>query len=135
MRSRLLLLITIPTLTSVVLGGTYIATSVQNALVYQRVETLSNLSYDVTGLAAHLEDERDQTMEYIGQGANGRTGTMAGAKAGSSAQQNLSLVRQEQSLTAPWVQKVRTDSAGVGAGYPSQVQQSAQNVVHEAQPD
>jgi len=65
-RSRLLLLITIPTLTSVVLGGTYIATSVQNALVYQRVETLSNLSYDVTGLAAHLEDERDQAMEYIG---------------------------------------------------------------------
>jgi signal transduction histidine kinase len=130
-RSRLLLLITIPTLTSVVLGGTYIATSVQNALVYQRVETLSSLSYDVTGLAAHLEDERDQTMEYIGQGSNGRTGTMAGAKAGSTALQNLSLVRQEQRLTEPWVKKVRTDSANVGAGYPAQVQQSAQNVADE----
>ena len=54
-RSRLLLLITIPTLTAVVLGGTYIASSVQNALVYQRVETLANLSGAVTGLAAHLD--------------------------------------------------------------------------------
>jgi signal transduction histidine kinase len=129
-RSRLLLLIIIPTLTSVILGGTYIATSVQNALVYQRVETLSNLSYDVTGLAAHLEDERDQTMEYIGQGLNGRQGSLNGAKAGSPSQQNLSLVRQEQSLTAPWIQKVSSDSAAVGAGYPDQVQQDAQNVVN-----
>ena len=131
MRSRLLLLITIPTLTSVVLGGTYIATSVQNALVYQRVETLSNLSYDVTGLAAHLEDERDQTMEYIGQGLNGRAGTLNGAKANPTPLQNLSLVKQEQSLTAPWVQKVRTDSSAIGAGYPAQVQQGAQSVVDE----
>ena len=51
-----------------VLGGTYIATSVRNAQVYQRAETLASLSSDVTGLAAALEDERDQTMEYIGQG-------------------------------------------------------------------
>ncbi|HEY7325930.1 MAG TPA: nitrate- and nitrite sensing domain-containing protein [Streptosporangiaceae bacterium] len=129
MRSRLLLLIIIPTLTSVVLGGTYIAASVQHALIYQRVETLANLSSDVTGLAAHMEDERDQTMEYIGQGANGRAGTLAGAKAGSTALQNLSLVRQEQSLTNPWVRKVRADSAAIGAGYPAQVQQNAADVV------
>ena len=112
-RSRLLLLITIPTLTAVVLGGTYITTAVHNALVYQRVETLANLSYDVTGLAAHLEDERDQTMEYIGE---------------RRAPQNLALVQQEQALTAPWVSKVRTDSAAVGSGYPAQVQQDAENV-------
>ncbi len=74
-RSRLLLLIIIPTLTAVILGGTYIVTAVQNALAYQRVEQLANLSYDVTGLAAHLEDERDQTMLYIGLGLGGRQGT------------------------------------------------------------
>jgi signal transduction histidine kinase len=128
-RSRLLLLITIPTLTAVVLGGTYIVTAVQNALVYQRVETLSNLSYDVTGLAAHLEDERDQTLEYIGQGPAGRQGTMANnPNQHPTAAQNLALVRQEQSLTGPWVEKVRTDSTAVGAGYPAQVQQNAQNI-------
>jgi signal transduction histidine kinase len=127
-RSRLLLLIIIPTLTAVVLGGTYIVTSVQNALVDQRVETLANLSFDVTSLAAHLEDERDQTMEYIGlpQGA-GRSGTLAN-NTGAGAPQNLALVRQEQALTAPWIRKVETDSAAVGSGYPAQVQQEAANI-------
>jgi signal transduction histidine kinase len=126
-RSRLLLLIIIPTLTAVVLGGTYIATSVQNALVYQRVETLANLSYDVTGLAAHLEDERDQTMEYIGEGVAGRQGSLD-HNSSLGAPQNLALVRQEQSLTTPWIGKVRTDSAAVGSGYPAQVQQEAANI-------
>ncbi|MGH3302044.1 MAG: sensor histidine kinase, partial [Streptosporangiaceae bacterium] len=131
-RSRLLLLIIIPTLTAVVLGGTYIASSVQNALVYQRVETLSSLSYEVTGLAAHLEDERDQAMEFIGQGQAGRLGLL-GRDTADGAPQNLALVRQEQSLTTPWVRNVRIDSAGVGAGFPAQVQQDAQNIGHVLQ--
>ncbi len=127
-RSRLLLLIIIPTLTAVVLGGTYIVTSVQNALVDQRVETLANLSFDVTSLAAHLEDERDQTMEYIGDGdGSGRLGTLQ-HNAANGAPQNLALVQQEQALTAPWVRKVETDSAAVGSGYPAQVQQEAANI-------
>jgi signal transduction histidine kinase len=130
-RSRLLLLITIPTLTSVVLGGTYIANSVQGALVDQRVETLASLSSDVTVLAAHLEDERDVTMQYIGLGSGGRQGVLSGAKAGSGAQQFLTQVRQEQSLTAPWVHRVSADSAAIGAGYPAQVVEEAQNVADE----
>jgi signal transduction histidine kinase/outer membrane murein-binding lipoprotein Lpp len=129
-RSRLLLLIIIPTLTAVVLGGTYIATSVQNALVYQRVETLANLSSEVTGLAARLEDERDQTMEFIGQGSAGRQGMIQHAGPTSPAAQNLALVKQQQTLTAVWVFKVRTDSAALGAGYPAQVVQDAQNIRH-----
>ena len=76
-RSRLLLLIIIPTLTAVVLGGSRIVTSVQSALGYQRVEQLANMSYDVTGLAARLEYERDQTLEYIGEGTAGRAGTLS----------------------------------------------------------
>ena len=76
MRSRLLLLIIIPTLTAVILGGSRIVTSVQSALAYQRVEQLANMSYDVTGLAARLEDERDQTLEYIGEGKAGRAGAL-----------------------------------------------------------
>jgi signal transduction histidine kinase len=126
-RSRLLLLIIIPTLTAVVLGGTYIVTSVQNALVDQRVETLSNFSFDVTSLAAHLEDERDQTMEYIGDGDAGRLGTLH-HNTTAGAPQNLALVQQEQALTAPWIRKVQTDSAAIGSGYPAQVQQEAANI-------
>jgi signal transduction histidine kinase len=126
-RSRLLLLIIIPTLTAVILGGTYIVTAVQNALAYSRVETLANLSSDVTVLAAHLEDERDQTMLYIGQGTAGRPGTLSHNTA-DGAPQNLELVTQEQSLTTPWITKVRAESAAIGGGYPSQVQADAANI-------
>ncbi len=126
-RSRLLLLIIIPTLTAVVLGGSRIVTSVQNALSYQRVEQLANMSYDVTGLAARLESERDQTLEYIGEGAAGRAGTLSRNTA-DGAPQNLEVVEQEQSLTTPWVKKVRADAARVGAGYPAQVQADAHNI-------
>jgi signal transduction histidine kinase len=126
-RSRLLLLIIIPTLTAVVLGGSRIVTSVQSALAYQRVEQLANMSYDVTGLAARLEDERDQTLEYIGEGAAGRAGTLSHNTA-STAPQSLQVVEQQQSLTAPWVKKVRADASAIGAGYPAQVQADAHNI-------
>src|SRR5215469_15367135 len=99
-RSRLLLLIIIPTLTAVILGGISIVNSVQNALAYQRVETLANLSYDVTGLAARLEDERDQTVEYIGLGPAGRAASLShDATAKLNAKPNLQLVQQAQSLS------------------------------------
>jgi signal transduction histidine kinase len=126
-RSRLLLLITIPTLTAVVLGGSRIVTSVQSALSYQRVEQLANTSYDVTGLAAQLEYERDQTLEYIGEGSAGRAGSLARDTL-DGAPQNLHLVQQDEGLTSRWVHKVRSDSAAIGAGYPSQVQDDAQNI-------
>jgi len=124
-RSRLLLLIIIPTLTAVVLGGTYIVTSIQNAVAYQRVETLANLSSDITTLAASLENERDQTLEYIGSGQAGRQGHLAG-KGGAKA--NYEQVKQDQQLTQPWITKVRTDSAAVTSGYPAQVEQSATDI-------
>jgi signal transduction histidine kinase len=121
------LLIIIPTITAVVLGGTYIVSAVQNALAYQRVEQLASLSYDVTTLAANLENERDQIMWCIGAtvpvsrvspGANCQNGTT----------EALKLVKQEQGLTDPWMQKVKSDSASIGAGYPAQVQQDAVNI-------
>src|SRR5262249_56142772 len=70
-RSGLLLLITIPTLTAVALGGIRIASSVQSALAYQRVLQLTTLSSDITALAQRLEDERDQTVYYIALGPSG----------------------------------------------------------------
>jgi signal transduction histidine kinase len=137
-RSRLLLLIIIPTLTAVILGGTYIVTSVQNAMAYQRVERLANLSYDVTSLAAHLEDERDQTMLYIGLGNGGRQGSMSkSATTKAGAKPALSTVDQAYSLTKPWLTKVKTDSAAIGDGYPAQVRADAQsigNVLHLVEP-
>jgi signal transduction histidine kinase len=121
-RSRLLLLITIPTLTAVVLGGTRIVTSVQSALTFQRIETLANLSSAVTTLAGKLEDERDQTVVYIADGQNGRAGVLAHKKAASA---QLQLVQDQYNFTRPWIAEVRSQVANIGATYPVQVQQDA----------
>jgi signal transduction histidine kinase len=128
-RSRLILLITIPTLTAVVLGGTYIYSSVQNALAYQRVEQLANLSYSVTGLAAHLEDERDQTLEYIGLGTAGRAGIQSGNSTEmANAQPNLDVVRQLQGETTPWVRDVKQNISAIGADYSAQIRGDASQI-------
>ena len=128
-RSRLLLLIIIPTLTAVILGGTYIVTSVENALAYQRVEQLANLSYDVTSLADHLGDERAQTMQYIGLGLDGRLGSQSNKAAiRAGAQPQLNTVKETQGLTGSWIAKVRQESATIGSGYPQQVQAEAQSI-------
>jgi signal transduction histidine kinase len=122
-RSRLLLLIAIPTLTAVILGGIRIVSSVQNALSYQRIEQLANLSSAVTGLAARMEDERDWTVLYIADGNSGRAAALAGHKAVAAPQ--LQLVTQQYGFTRPWIHDVQTQLQGIGAGFPPQVQQDA----------
>jgi signal transduction histidine kinase len=124
-RSRLLLLIIIPTLTAVVLGGTYIVTSWESAVTYQRVLQLANLSSAVTRLAANLEDERDLTVEYIAESA----GSPDRAAFGKANPNDLASVTTAQSFTEPWVKAVRLDVSGVGSGYPIQVQDDAQNIL------
>ena len=126
-RSRLLLLITIPTLAAVILGGVSFSTSLHSAQAYRQVEQLANLSADVTLLAAHLEDERDQTLEYIGQGQAGRAGTLS-HNSSAGAPQNLQLVRQEQNLTTPWEAQVMRQAGAIGTGFPVQVQDEAKNI-------
>ena len=127
-RSRLILLITIPTLTAVILGGSYIVTSAENVLSYQRIEQLSNLSYAVTGLASHLENERDWTVQYIGQGSVGQAGLSLVKSTAASAAPNLAIVRGVQAQTGPWINQVRRDIAPIGSAYPAQVQSAAANI-------
>ena len=128
-RSRLLLLITIPTLTAVVLGGTRIVTSVQGALTFQRIETLANLSSAVTTLAGKMEDERDQTVIYIAQNKAGRAGTLSKDKnQQDGAAPQLQLVKQQYGFTAPWISQVREQLSGIGDTYPEQVQQDAASI-------
>jgi signal transduction histidine kinase len=127
-RSRLLLLITIPTLAALVLGGVSIVTSTENAISYQRVEQLANLSSFVTNLAGHLEDEQVATALYIAQGSAGRAGTLAGGSAAANAAANLALVKGQYQLTAKWLKDVSRQIGNIGAGYPAQVQNDAQNI-------
>ncbi len=75
-RSRLLLLIAIPTLTAVALGGLRVSSAVQSASTYQRVQQLADLNSDITNLVQRLQDERDQTAYFIAQG-NASAGSRA----------------------------------------------------------
>ena len=119
-RSRLLLLITIPTLTAVALGGIRIASSVQSALAYQRVLQLTTLSSDITVLAQRLEDERDQTVYYIALGSLGGRSASATGKAVA-----FSVVQGYQQQTNQAVAQVRSQLEEVGGSFPAQTQQEA----------
>jgi signal transduction histidine kinase len=123
-RSRLLLLIIIPTLTAVVLGAISIVTSVQSALSDQQVEQLANLSQSVTQLAGYLGKEEVWTAYYIGLGAaNGGRGS--GPKQDGSALQNITTV---QGQGKPWESDLQSQIAGLGSGYPAQVEADARNI-------
>jgi signal transduction histidine kinase len=127
-RSRLLLLITIPTLTAVALGAIRIASSVQSALSYQRVLQLANLSSDITVLAQRLEDERDQTVYYIALKGSGRTAALDAnqmtPKAGPAAAQ-YGVVTSFRQQTDQAVTTVKSELAQVGGSFPAQTQQEA----------
>jgi len=77
-RTRLLLLIAIPTLTAVVLGGLRVSSSVQTAQTYQRTLQLADLNLDITTLVQRLQDERDQSIVYIARNAHGQGGGAVG---------------------------------------------------------
>jgi hypothetical protein len=119
-RSRLLLLITIPTLTAVVLGGTRIVSSVQSALTFQRIEQLAQLSSAVTTLGARLEDERDQTALYLAQNVKGAPA--------AAQQQQLQQVKAQYALAAPWIKNVRNGVSDIGSTFPVQVQEDAAKI-------
>jgi signal transduction histidine kinase len=125
LRSRLVLLVIIPTLTAVAAGGIFIASSVESALVYQRVLTLANLSGKITGLVQALQNERQDTVQFIvlGAGNDGR-----GASAASSAPE-VSLLNEDYAVTAGWADQVKALGDGVGGSYSALAQQDVQAAV------
>jgi signal transduction histidine kinase len=128
-RSRLVLLITIPTLTAIVLGGIRIGSSVQSAIAYQQVERLATLSRSVTGLAQALELERDETVRYIVRGTQGgRGGSLKPSSVGTTA----SSIPERQVLAASIATtnaaaaEVVRQARAIGGSYPPLVRQEAQ---------
>ena len=123
-RSRLLLLITIPTLTAVALGGFRITSSVQSALADQRTLQLANLSSNITTLVQRLQDERDQTAYFIAQGPNGGR-----AVASSSGAAGLGVVYTQRHDTERASAVVVGDLNQIGGSFPALVRQEAQVAV------
>src|SRR5215470_17733066 len=83
-RTRLLLLIAIPTLTALVFGVIRIASATQSALAFQRAEERAILASTISQLTQRLETERDQTIYYIALGGNGRAGDHAKARSAAT---------------------------------------------------
>jgi signal transduction histidine kinase len=119
-RSRLLLLITIPTLTAVALGGFRITSSVQSALADQRTLQLANLSSNITTLVQRLQDERDQTAYFIAEGANG--GRAVAATSGAA---GLQVVYAQRHDTERAAAVVSADLNQIGGSFPALVRQEA----------
>ena len=121
-RSRLVLLIAIPTLTAVVLGGTGILSYARSATADGRVQQLAALSANVTVLAQRLEDERDQTVRYIGLGVSNQGGR--GTPKGGGATE-LNVVKQQQALTDQTASVVRGELSQINGSFPAQTQLQA----------
>jgi signal transduction histidine kinase len=118
-RSRLLLLIIIPTLTAIALAGVHIYSSAQTAVAYQRLETQARLGQQVVFLTRDLEYERDQTVFYIAMGA-------AGGRAASPEGQALQrgVVERAFSTTDQAAGQFRSLARQIGSSYSTQTQQA-----------
>jgi hypothetical protein len=104
---RLIALIAIPTLIGLYFGGLRVAAANSSASEFSQVRQLALFGQQVTGLAQALEDERDLTAGYIGAGR---------------LQAGLAQLRGQYAVTDAWAVRVRRLSAGIGAGYPVQIQ-------------
>ena len=126
-RSRLLLLIAMPTVAALIFGGFSIFSSVRSAQTYQRVQQLATLGRDVTLLAQSLEDERDQTVYYIALGGNGgrANGLSGSATIRAGAAPELAAIHLQYEVTNAAAAKVTALARQIGSSYPAQTQQAA----------
>lgn len=135
-RSRLLLLITIPTLAALVLGGASMVSSVRSALAFGRVQQRAVLASDIALLATRLADERDQTVYYIALPTTGRSAALPGAVASQAnkaeaAQELNSVVKPRQKATDLAAALVRSQLGNVIGSYSPVTRQDATNVLAE----
>jgi len=122
-RSRLMLLVIIPTASAIALGAISVTSSARNALAYQRVQTLATLGRDIVNLAQALEDERDQIAVFIGMPLGGRQSELSGHPGQAALQ--LSVIGQAFSTTNQDAARVRALAAQIGGGYSPQARQAA----------
>ena len=126
-RSRLVLLIAIPTATAVALGGTSIVSSWRSAIAYQRIATLAQLSSKVTALAFQLEYERDATAWLIADKTDPATDAFV-KTLDAAARNQLQVVKKQYEITNRAVRPVMAGIAQIGPSYTTGVIQDARSV-------
>jgi signal transduction histidine kinase len=128
-RSRLLLLVIIPVLAAVVLGGIRITSSVQSAFAYQRVVQLASLNGKITSLVQALQSERQDTVTFITLGLNGGRNALQHPKArnavpGASRQLTV-LTHGDYAVSSRIAAQAKSLLGKIGNGYPALAQQDA----------
>ncbi len=124
-RSRLLLLVLLPTLAAVILGGFSVVASARSALAYQRVEQFSRLGGEITSLVQALQAEREDTIRYITTGlAGGGRGSP-----GTAGSPQLAVLAQDHRATDQLAARVRSGAATIGTAYPAVAQREAQGAI------
>ena len=124
-RSRLLLLVLLPTLAAVILGGVSVVSSARSALAYQRVEQFSRLGGQITSLIQAIQAEREDTIRYITMGPAGGGRGSPGAAAGPE----LALLAQDRQATDQLARRVRSGAVTIGRSYPALAQQEAKGAI------
>ena len=133
-RSRLLLLIGIPTVTAVMLGGIRIDSSAQSALAYQRVVRLANLNGEIIGLVQALQRERQDTITFITLGENGGRASLLSSNSGPATDPALAanarlelkvLSHGDYAVSSRSARHVTSLLSTIGAGYSELTQQDA----------
>jgi hypothetical protein len=120
-RSRLLLLVTLPTVAALVFGGFNVGSSVVGAQADQRTLQLARLAGDVTSLVQALQNEREDTITYITLGSqDGGRGSSA-----TNAAPELTLLKSDYLATKAAAGPVLSVAATIGSSYPALVQQQA----------
>ncbi|MCW2910140.1 MAG: hypothetical protein JWL68_4929 [Actinomycetia bacterium] len=124
-RSRLLLLVLLPTLAAVILGGVSVVSSARRALAYQRVEQFSRLGGEITNLVQALQIEREDTIRYVtmGPAAGGR-----GSPATAAAPQ-VAVLAKDRRATDRLAARVRGGAATIGPSYPAVARQEARGAI------
>ena len=130
-RSRLLLLITVPVLVAVAFGGLAIVSSLRTAQSYQQVQRLAVLAGDATKLAQALQNEREDTVTFIvmsGQG--GRVSAMSASSGQrAAAAPELDLLKADYKTTDGLAAEVKSLAASIGSSYPALAQTQAEGAV------
>ena len=133
-RSRLVLLIAIPTLTAIVLGGIRIGASAQAAVADQRVERLATLSGQVASFASALQAERLEMVNFIVLGTPDAAVPKPLSGRGSPTDSSdykleQAQLRQVRQATDHFAGEVRAGVSQISSSYPPLVQQEAQDVI------
>ena len=124
-RSRLLLLVLLPLVAALILGGASVISSARSALGYQRVEQFSRLGGEMTNLIQALQAEREDTIRYITMGpASGGRGSP-----GPAAAPQLALLAQDRQVTDQMAARVRSGAATIGQSYPAVAQHEAKGAI------